>query len=254
MYAALVLFLLIGFDFFFERLTRRDEITWCEREALGRNVRHVGELVRLGTIPPPNSSTSVNVCVSPPQLMTRNCSPRRAFMVFGAKYHEPTKPCRVNCAMKLSPTQVPGPSLALNVVGSQLSFMFTTTFSVPTAEADGLLDVDARGGSEIPDGPRGSADSGDEGVLLVVHAAMCKSAARLKSRRTHITLSSSMLGWEQYDSHLFESDFIARRALARQPLTNAWSCLRIAKDVGERDRHRTFWPRAPLRIDYARHS
>src|SRR3954470_20875430 len=119
-------------------------------------------------MPPPNWSTSVNVCVSPPWLIATKVAPERTLALFGAKCHGPTKPRGVRVAMKWSnfmPPRVvhaPAPSTALNESGSQASSMLTRTpwwlatarlvSAAPESSADVVLD----GAVGVVDEPRRS--------------------------------------------------------------------------------------------------
>src|SRR6476646_1855435 len=90
-------------------------------------------VLRLGTTPPPNCSTSVKVWVSPPVfVMTIDC-PTRAFSVEGANCHAATvcvaESSELNSAKVRVPffLQVPAPIPALNETESQLSIAVTRT-------------------------------------------------------------------------------------------------------------------------------
>ena len=98
-----------------------------------------------GTNPPPNSATRVNVCVSPPRLVTVIAVPRSTSAWSLLKRHLSTRPFCPNSARKSPnvvsppPTQVPGPTpaggSALKVAGSQSSrcLIFRLSLAISTA-------------------------------------------------------------------------------------------------------------------------
>src|SRR2546422_1000755 len=83
------------------------------------------------TNPPPKSSTFVNVCVSPPRLFRSSIVPVATSNLRGLNLHASTARSSVSSSMNSakvvspSPTQVPGPTAALNEVGSQSSRILT---------------------------------------------------------------------------------------------------------------------------------
>src|SRR5215470_7857677 len=100
--------------------------------------------LRGATKPPPKFSTFVNVCVSPPRFSNARTVPSSTVPAAGSKCHAPAFLAEVtsliNCENVIvpSPTQVPAPTAALNVVGSHLSLNRTTIGSlaaVKTTEA-----------------------------------------------------------------------------------------------------------------------
>src|SRR5687768_5939559 len=100
----------------------------------GPSASHSGATVVLpvswlssGTIPPPNSATSVKVCASPPRLIASSVWPTRASTFPGENRHDCTVPFSVRWAMNVSNdsppdrVHVPAPSTASKLAGSQLS-------------------------------------------------------------------------------------------------------------------------------------
>src|SRR5439155_13661331 len=89
------------------------------------------------TNPPPKCSTGVNVWNSPPRL--RAFTPCSTLVLRGLNDHSSADPSENTSSRKSenvvspSPTQVPGPTAALNVAGSQSSRISTVLTLVPDA-------------------------------------------------------------------------------------------------------------------------
>src|SRR5215470_8758633 len=103
--------------------------------------------LRGATKPPPKFSTLVNVCVSPPLFSNARTVPSSTVPAAGSKCQAPAFLADVsslmNCAnvMFPSPTHVPGPAAALNVVGSHLSFIRTAKESLAIKTTEDAMEI-----------------------------------------------------------------------------------------------------------------